>query len=117
MLCVEGLSFLIRQSIEERVLASFVCSNGRSVVSHLFFTDDSKFFYKTSVGDYLEVRRLLGCYVAASSQKINMEKSTMIFSPNVLPGIRVDILACLGMASSYSYYKYLGLLTLIGQNK
>lgn len=83
LFCTEGFSFLIRQSIAERALHGFVCSQGGLVVSHLFFADDSLGFCKASIADCREIKQLLGCYVVALSQKINMEKSTVTFSPNV----------------------------------
>lgn len=63
------------------------------------------------------VKCLLDCYVAVSGQKVNLDKLVVNFSLNVLATLCSEILGCLGMASSSSHDKYLGLSTLIRCNK
>lgn len=83
----------------------------------MFFAVDNLVFYKASVGDYMEIKRLLGCYANALGLKINLQKFAVTFSPNVHPNLCLDILSCLGMSLSSSHDKYLGLFTLIVCNK
>ena len=48
-----------------------------------FFTDDSYFFFRACPEESAHITRCLRRYEEASGQKINKEKLTISFSPNV----------------------------------
>ena len=55
---VEGLSTLIKKSVEEGVLEGiFVCRSGPKL-SHLFFADDSLIFCKAILSDCDSLQRI-----------------------------------------------------------
>lgn len=54
-------------------------------------------------------------YEKASSQKINMDKTSMVFSKNVKPKVQVDILQMWMVRSVQHYEKYLGLPLVVDQ--
>ncbi|PON57944.1 hypothetical protein PanWU01x14_170340 [Parasponia andersonii] len=60
-----------------------------------------------NVADSLKL--ILSRYEMASGQKINMEKSTITFSPNTKNDIRVAIMNCMGLSSTSLHDKYLEL--------
>ena len=52
------------------------------MVSHLFFTDDSLLFYKATNHECRKLVEILELYEAASGQKVNTDKSSVLFSHN-----------------------------------
>ena len=71
-----------------------------------FFLDDSYFFFKACLE-----------YEDASSQRINLQKSTVSFSPNVPEATKLELCSILGMTNSGLVEKYLGVPIIIGRNK
>ena len=59
----------------------------------------------------------LHCYEIASGQMINRGKTCIVFSTNVLPTTRNDILELWGVQNSQQLEKYLGLPPLVGRAK
>ena len=51
-------------------------------VSHLFFTDDSLVFCKANKVDCEAFSDILKSYEDASGQMVNLDKSSILFSPN-----------------------------------
>ncbi|XP_057426530.1 uncharacterized protein LOC130719957 [Lotus japonicus] len=87
------------------------------MISHLFFADDSVIFCRASEEEVQVVSSILNFYEDASGQKINLDKSQLNFSRNVL-STRIDQLSRLmGVKAVASYDKYLGLPTIIGKSK
>ena len=52
-------------------------------VSHLFFVDDIIIFSKASVRDCERILNAIHNYENASGQHINLDKSSLLFSPNM----------------------------------
>lgn len=82
-------------------------------MSHLFFENDNIINPRAKDGDIEEIKRILALYEAVSGQKVNLEKSTIIFSPNVEPRCK----NILGLTVMQSHDKYLGFPTIVGHNK
>lgn len=60
---------------------------------------------------------LLDVYESVSGQKINKEKTTMVFSSNVEREKREEILLLWGNGEFQQYEKYLGLPLIVGRSK
>lgn len=86
-------------------------------VSHLFFADDSLFFLQATLQNCEHLSDLLHTYCVASGQLINVEKSSIFFSPNTLPEIVSLISFVLRIPVSTDPGKYLGLPTVWGRSK
>ena len=59
------------------------------MVTHLFFADNSLLFCRANVQECHKLIEILELYDAASSQKVNAEKSSIFFSHNTPPRKKV----------------------------
>ena len=86
-------------------------------VSHLFFADDSILFVRANSTECHEVMQIISCYEKTSGQRINREKSEVVFSRNVQAQQCVDLLRDIWMAEVQHHDRYLGLPTILGRSK
>lgn len=117
LLCAEGLSARIKMEEFEGRLMGYSCSRGGPRISHLFFVDDSLMICRANVEDVSVLRKVLWDYEFVSSQAINMDKSSISYSPNTSKPDRLAIKSLLGLATMQTHERYLGLPTLLGRNK
>ena len=82
LLYVEGLSALIKRSVENGELEGLSVCRGGPTISHLFFADDSIIFGKASIEECINLQRLLVVYEHASRQQLNRAKTSLFFSSN-----------------------------------
>lgn len=59
LLCIEGLSTLIKKAVEEGKMGGIAVSRGGPKLSHLFFADDSLIFCKASMEECNELQKIL----------------------------------------------------------
>ncbi|KAL0434838.1 UNVERIFIED_CONTAM: hypothetical protein Sradi_0191700 [Sesamum radiatum] len=86
-------------------------------VSHLLFIDDTLIYCQASTEAMRSIRDILHYYGQASRQRINFDKSSILFSRNC-PWEKQDELArVLGVRVDISPTRYLGLPSLVGRNK
>lgn len=71
LLRVEGLSSILRKATETKDLHGITSCRGGNKISHLFFADDSLFFYKATPGECHRLLDILAKYEDASGQAIN----------------------------------------------
>ncbi|KAL9690889.1 hypothetical protein QQ045_011301 [Rhodiola kirilowii] len=62
------------------------------IVTHLFFADDSIFFIKANKEEATRLREITSQYEKVSGQRINLEKSEVVFSCNT----PADVWQCIG---------------------
>jgi len=117
ILCVEGMSALIKQAERNNILHGVKVCKRAPTISHLLFTDDSYLFIKANEKETQALKDILDTYASASGQLINMQKSEIYFSRNV-PATKKNtlsnmlrVLECIGTG------KYLGLPSMIGRSK
>ena len=68
LICVEGLSTLIKKSVENGVLHGVAtCKSGPSI-SQLIFANDSLIFCRASKEEFESLQRIIGVYEKASGQ-------------------------------------------------
>lgn len=65
---------------------------GASCISHLFFVDKSIIFTRAMKNECLVIADMISTNKSVSGQKVNMQKSEMEFSNNVLVEIRNELL-------------------------
>ena len=83
----------------------------------LFFADDSLIFCKVETNQAKKVVRILKMYEQRSSQMINMDKSSVIFSKNMDQEKQREIYKRLGNIQVLKQRKYLGLPIVITRTK
>ena len=117
LLCVEGLSALIKKAVNEGSMEGIsVCRNGHCL-SHLFFADDSLIFCKATIGERDALQRILKVYEEALGQQLNRAKTLLYFNSNTATEDQEEIKARFGAQVIKQHEKYLGLSSLVGRNK
>ncbi|XP_042988698.1 uncharacterized protein LOC122316231 [Carya illinoinensis] len=113
LLCIEGLISLLKKAEGNGEITPIRICRGAPRLSHSLFADDSILLCKANVYENQRIQHLLHCYEMASGQMINRGKTGIIFSTNVIPETRNDILELWGVQNSQQFEKYLGLPPLI----
>lgn len=113
----EGLSALIRRAERRESLHGIAVTKRAPKVSHLLFANDSYFFFNANVREANCFNHIMDIYSTASGQMTNLDKSSVIYSPNVDNMIRDVLGGILGVRNSGLPRKYLGLPEVVGRNK
>ncbi|XP_021834215.1 uncharacterized protein LOC110774005 [Prunus avium] len=93
-----------------------LCRSGPTI-SHLLFADDSLFFIQATTQNCSVLKKIVDDYCLASGQKLNTDKSSLYFSPNVTDSLAGEICFTLGMSSTLDPGSYLGLPSIWGRSK
>lgn len=117
ILCAEGLSSLITHSVHHGSLKGLVMCPGAPVLHHLLFADDSFLFGEATESECLKFRQILNTYERASGQKINLQKSSVVFSKNVQDATKSNLAGILGVQCVEDHGSYLGLPIQFGRSK
>lgn len=96
LFCAEGLCSLLYQVAQDKKITGIRISRNGPKLSHLFFVDVSLIFCRVDAQEIEEMRRILAVYESASEQQINVEKSSILFSKNMKPDQRKEIIEDLG---------------------
>ena len=83
----------------------------------MFFADDSILLANANGEEDERVKWILQIYEQNSGQKINLEKSAVLFSPNTKNESRRKIQELFGVQSTESMGKYLGIPGSVGRDK
>ena len=74
-------------------------------------------FVKANDDEGQVICTILATYERASSQFINFQKSSVFFSSNTVPAMKVRVLNLLGVSEGQEGTTYLGLPNMMGRNK
>lgn len=105
---MEILGVLITNKCEDNLWDPISASWGGLPFSHLFFGDDLVLFVKADVKNCQAVREVLDTFCEISSQKVNVGKPRVFFSPNLDHSCREELCNILEFHSTPSLGKYLG---------
>ncbi|XP_062024556.1 uncharacterized protein LOC133740634 [Rosa rugosa] len=111
------LSKMLLKASESRLMHPVRLGPQQIAISHLLFTDDSLFFLKSTLDNCLHLSDLLHTFCTASGQRINMDKSSIYFSPNTPLPITHLISSILQMKVVDDPGRHLGLPTIWGRSK
>ncbi|CAM8986762.1 unnamed protein product [Rhodiola kirilowii] len=117
LLVSELLSAKMAAAVDRKSLSGIQLGRGGPTISHLFFANDSIFFIRASREEAAEFREILSQYEMLSGQRINMEKSEVVFSRNTPADVRQVVGSLLGIGQVDCHSKYLGLPLIVGQGK
>jgi len=117
ILCAEVLSGLIAKGQAEGNIHGIKIANSAPPISHLFFADDSLFFCRSDPEEAKYILDTLQLYQSISGQKVNLEKSEMVFNSNLSEDIKRRFQAQLPISISNKISKHLGMPTHFGRSK
>lgn len=114
--CVEVFIQMVEAAVGQGHIKGVRIAPSTPVLSNLCFVDDAILF---TVEEAEVVRSILNKYAGASGQLINMEKSTMVFSPNIHPteATAIHRYHILPFQVVVKFDKYLGVPACIGRSK
>ncbi|GAA0153793.1 hypothetical protein LIER_11950 [Lithospermum erythrorhizon] len=117
IICTEGLIALIRDACLKGTIKGIKLGAMLEHLSHLLFANDTLLLGEATVEEALSFKAILSQYEEWSGQKVSIQKSSVVFSPNVQKTNRDAITNILGMPEVATHGKYLGLPTIIGGSK
>ncbi|GLU12317.1 hypothetical protein SLE2022_290060 [Rubroshorea leprosula] len=91
ILCAEGLTAMLKEAEKRRLIHGVIICLQAPTISHLFFVDDSFLFLQAMETKTKHLVDILQKYEKASPQVVNLQKSSVIFSNNVLQTARDNI--------------------------
>ncbi|XP_024156304.1 uncharacterized protein LOC112164321 [Rosa chinensis] len=116
-LCAEGLSALISQAVDSGEIKGLKMCPQAPILHHLFFADDSLLFGAATLEECHTFRHILNTYERAFGQKINFQKSSVVFSRNVHADIQAQVSAILEVKCITEHDRYLGLPLRVGKSE
>ncbi|XP_042950259.1 uncharacterized protein LOC122282369 [Carya illinoinensis] len=117
ILCAETLSNLICKAEEMELIHGVPMARGQMRVSHLFSADDSLLFCKANAEEWRRMISLLRAYERDSGQRLNVEKTYVVFSKNTSKITQRFILSIARMRTTMPYERYLGLPPVVGKDR
>jgi len=117
VLCVEGISVLIKHhEFTRKIHGICICRQTPSII-HLLFADDNFLFCKATTTEANYLKDILLSYEVASDQAMNFSKSVVAFSKNTSHEVAASISRLMGVTKFIRNSKYLGLPSMIGRNQ
>lgn len=86
-------------------------------ISHLLYADDSILFCRAKPKEATVIMNTLQIYQEASSQQVNLDKSEMVFRPNIPLEVKKKFQENLPVKISSNITKYFGMPTQFGRSK
>jgi hypothetical protein len=114
VLCMDKLSHLILQAVEEGKWRGIKAGKNGPEVSHLMFADDLLLFGVASDNQMKCVLEVLTEFCQLSGQEVSQEKTSLLLSRNVDRGIRNKLIQRSGFSVTNEFGKYLG-VPLVGR--
>ncbi|CAL1387380.1 unnamed protein product [Linum trigynum] len=117
VICTEGFAAILRKAILEDKLGGVKVAPRAPRISHLFFADDSYLFLRGSLLECENLIEVLNEYEELSGQRVNLAKSAVCFSKNIVIQDQEFLAAILVVGAVGVHDKYLGLPTLMARSK
>lgn len=114
---VEAFIGLITRAVDSGELRGVRIAPLAPVISHLCFADDTLLFCHASMENATTLKLLLDVYAEASGQFINLDKSSLVFSPRTPDYLRHSISSSLAIPVVSAHEKYLGLPAKMGRSR
>ncbi|XP_074289521.1 uncharacterized protein LOC141614676 [Silene latifolia] len=109
ILCMEVLAGSIENVVELGRIKGIELCRGIRPLSHVFFVDDSIFFFHDKDDSAFHLKSNIDSYCEASGQMLNLEKSGILFSPSTTLAKAQRIMGICGVRNGKGIGKYLGI--------
>ncbi|XP_074271494.1 uncharacterized protein LOC141595428 [Silene latifolia] len=109
ILCMEVLSRNVNHAHELRLVHGVQLVKEVRPTTHLFFADDSFFFFKDKGNTVTHLAQIIKEYCDASGQRLNVDKSGILFSPNTTLAKAQRIMKIFDIKKNNGIGKYLGI--------
>ncbi|WOL11200.1 hypothetical protein Cni_G19962 [Canna indica] len=113
----EGLTGLINDALSRNLLHGIQICRGAPVICNLLFADDCILFMRASLQEASIIKSVLQRYKFISNQKVNLNKSEVSFSSNMVENLKSALTTFLGVKVVSQHALYLGLPTAVGRSK
>jgi hypothetical protein len=113
-MCVDKLSHLISQAVNEGKWKAPKAGKNGPIVSHLMFADDLLLFGEATEGQMKCMVDILNNFCRMSGQQVSNEKTSVFFSSNTSRSLRDKLIRLSGYRETNSLGNYLG-VPLIGR--
>ncbi|KAM1302331.1 hypothetical protein ACFX2H_013271 [Malus domestica] len=100
---------LIQLAVDRQQLTGISMNPGYPVISHMFFADDTLFFFRVDKQNCGNLMKIIDAYCIASGQKVNVQKSYVFFGANLPRCFSAELSHVLGVPIVDNPGKYLGL--------
>jgi hypothetical protein len=82
-----------------------------------FFANDSVLFCKASPQEWGKIQAILELYESASGQKLNREKTSLLFNKNTTQTVKDNLVNMVGVTPTNCFEKYLRLPLMVGKSR
>lgn len=111
LFCMEGLHSLLQHAADSGQIKGVSIFKKGPWLIHLFFTNDSLLFCRSSITKCHKIKDLFSSYERASGLQFNRSKTSLFFSKSTSPESIDQIKSFLGVQEVKQYEKYLSLPT------
>ncbi|KAG8371874.1 hypothetical protein BUALT_Bualt12G0008300 [Buddleja alternifolia] len=108
VLCMERLSYLIEEEVNNKVWDPISFGRNSPCISHMFFANDIILAAKANEKSARSIQKTLDLFCKASGLKVSLAKSTVYFAPRTAPSVRGDMVEILNFQPTSHLGKYLG---------
>lgn len=117
IICVEVLSGLITKYHNQGKIQGISIARNAPAISHLFFANDNMIFCRENKSEAKHLNEIFDEYQRVLGQKINLNKSEMVFIPNIIQSVKKEFQDFMPIQITDSITKYLGLPTQVRRSK
>ncbi|KAL9691063.1 hypothetical protein QQ045_011480 [Rhodiola kirilowii] len=114
---MELLDAKVTDAGNKGLISGLKISRSAPCILRHFFADDAIMFFKAKTEQAKLLKNIIKGYERIFGQKVNYDKSEIVFSPNIENCVKQEIISKLRVNEVEKRGKYLGLPLIVGQRK